>query len=122
MKRKASYARGAAPEVVADGISGFLVQDVQEMVQSVARLGELDRQQVRAYAKRNFSVQTMAKNYLKIYRQVIASDHMEPSVSQRSLNMPVPLINTSFPAAHTSSQSAASVFHPPIAFVKPSRS
>jgi len=116
------FARGAAPELIADGISGFLVQDVQEMVQSVARLGELDRQKVRAYAKRNFSVHTMAENYLKVYRQVIVSDHVEPSLSRRSLNAPVPLINKSFPAARTSSQSAASMLHPPIALVKPLQS
>jgi glycosyltransferase involved in cell wall biosynthesis len=71
-----TFARGAAPEVVADGIGGFLVQDVQEMVQSVARLDELDRQKVRAYAKSKFAVHEMARNYLRIYQKVIMSDQL----------------------------------------------
>ncbi len=86
-----SFARGAAPEIVTDGISGFLVHDVQEMRQAVARLGDLDRQQVHAYAKKNFSVHTMAENYLKIYQQVIASTTLESALSYLVSDVPLPV-------------------------------
>jgi glycosyltransferase involved in cell wall biosynthesis len=107
-----SFAHGAAPEVVADGISGFLVQDVQEMVQSVSRLDELDRQKVRAYVKRNFSVHAMARNYLKIYQRVIASNQLESSLSHLPVKAPAPLVK-SFPVSIESTESVASVFHSP---------
>jgi len=107
-----TFARGAAPEVVADGIGGFLVQDVQEMVQSVARLDELDRQKVRAYAKTKFAVHEMARNYLRIYQKVIMSDQLESSLPRLSIKTPVPLV-TSFSAPIKSTASVASVLRSP---------
>ncbi|HEY4033243.1 MAG TPA: glycosyltransferase family 4 protein [Ktedonobacteraceae bacterium] len=109
-----SFTRGAVPEVVADGISGFLVQDVQEMVQSVARLDELDRQKVRAYATKKFSVHAMARNYLKIYQKVIASDQLESSLSHLPIpNKALESLIKSFPVSIESTDPVASVFRPP---------
>jgi glycosyltransferase involved in cell wall biosynthesis len=105
-----TFARGAAPEVVADGIGGFLVQDVQEMVQSVARLDELDRQQVRAYARSKFAVHEMARNYLRIYQKVIMSDQLESALPRLSLKTPVPLVKP-FSAPIKSKGSVGSLLH-----------
>jgi glycosyltransferase involved in cell wall biosynthesis len=66
-----SFARGAAPEIIVHGKTGFLVQDVREMVGAIARLGELDREATRRHVERHFSAGTMAKNYVQIYRKVI---------------------------------------------------
>jgi glycosyltransferase involved in cell wall biosynthesis len=107
-----SFTRGAAPEVVANGISGFLVQDVQEMVQSVARLDELNRQKVRAYATKKFSVHTMARNYLKIYQKVIASGQLESSLSHLP-NKVLESLSKSFPVSIESTGSLhLSSIHP----------
>ncbi len=64
-----AIARGAAPEIISHGTSGFLVQDVQEMIQYVPRLGELDRRKVRAHAEQNFSTRMMAEKYVKVYKR-----------------------------------------------------
>ncbi len=75
-----SFARGAAPEIIAHGTSGFLVQNEAEMVQHVALLEQLDRAKVRDYVEQNFSARVMAEKYVHVYRKVISS-----SLLQRAL-------------------------------------
>lgn len=66
-----SFARGAAPEIIEQGKSGFLVQDVAEMTRSIARIDEIDRDATRQYVVEHFSARVMAENYTRIYRRVI---------------------------------------------------
>ena len=66
-----SFTRGAAPEIVVDGKTGFLVRNVDEMVQSIPRIDEIDREATRAHVEEHFSARVMAKNYTKIYKQVM---------------------------------------------------
>jgi glycogen synthase len=68
-----AFARGAAPEIVAHGRSGFLVQNVNEMVQGILRIDELDRRAVRAHVEHHFTAQGMAKKYTQVYEKVRAS-------------------------------------------------
>jgi glycosyltransferase involved in cell wall biosynthesis len=67
-----SFARGAAPELVVDGETGFLVQNVDEMVRAISRIDEIDREATRLHVERNFSAQRMAENYTQVYTKVIA--------------------------------------------------
>ncbi len=66
-----SFARGAAPEIIVHRKTGFLVQNVDEMVRFIPRIAEIDREATRMYVERNFSVHVMAEKYMKIYNQVI---------------------------------------------------
>jgi glycosyltransferase involved in cell wall biosynthesis len=67
-----AFRRGAAPEIVADGLSGYLVGNVAEMADAVKRIGEIDPIAVRSYVERRFSVQAMAKAYVQIYEGIVA--------------------------------------------------
>lgn len=67
-----SFARGAAPELIAHGTSGFLVQNVEEMARLVPQLYSLDRRVVRAHVEKHFSIQLMAERYTEVYRRVIS--------------------------------------------------
>ena len=58
---------GSVPEVVDHGISGFIVDGMDEAVAAVGRLGRLDRRRVRACFDRRFSAEVMARNYLRLY-------------------------------------------------------
>ncbi len=73
-----TFPRGAAPEILAHGESGFLAQDVDEMASFIKQIGLLDRSRVRAYAETHFSSQVMAERYLALYRQVSAG--IQPGV------------------------------------------
>ncbi len=75
-----SFARGAAPEIVAEGKTGFLVNTLEEMVERIPQIGEFDRFAVRDYVLQNFSVKAMAEQYFSVYEKVIAST---PYVSKR---------------------------------------
>ena len=66
-----AYPRGSMPELIEDGVSGFLAADEVQAVMAVGRLGTLDRAAVRAHAKR-FSVARMVEAYLHAYRAVLA--------------------------------------------------
>ncbi len=67
-----SFARGAAPELIVHGKTGFLVHDVNEMVRFIPRIDDIDRHVTRMHVERRFSVRIMAQKYVKIYQKVIA--------------------------------------------------
>lgn len=69
-----SYPRGAAPEIVDDGRTGYLCRSEQDMIDAVARVGELDRAACRRSAKERFSLQRMATDHADLYRRVLDGD------------------------------------------------
>jgi glycosyltransferase involved in cell wall biosynthesis len=62
--------RGSVPEVIDDGISGFIVEDETGAIGAVERLGELDRARVRAQFEARFTARRMALDYLGLYRSL----------------------------------------------------
>jgi glycosyltransferase involved in cell wall biosynthesis len=63
---------GALPEVIEDGVTGFLVEDVQAMAQAIAAAGRLDPDACRAAARRRFPLARMTEAYLELYQRLIA--------------------------------------------------
>jgi len=66
-----AYRRGAMPELVDEGVTGFTVLDTDSAVDAVGRAAALDRAAVRAVAERRFSVERMTDEYLAIYRRLL---------------------------------------------------
>ncbi len=66
-----SFARGAAPEIVVHGETGFLVEDVTEMVSYIPHIGEINPAAPRAHVERNFSAPVMARKYIEVYQKAI---------------------------------------------------
>ncbi|HKV59516.1 MAG TPA: glycosyltransferase family 4 protein [Ktedonobacteraceae bacterium] len=66
-----SFERGAAPELIVDGKTGFLVEDVDAMVRAIASIDTINRDTTRQHIEEHFSARVMAKNYTQIYQQVI---------------------------------------------------
>jgi glycosyltransferase involved in cell wall biosynthesis len=66
---------GAMPEIVDEGVTGFVVESVEEAVARVAAVERLDRARVRGVFERRFSANRMARDYEAVYRQLIG----EPS-------------------------------------------
>src|SRR2546421_3756295 len=81
-----SFARGAAPEIVVDGRTGFLVQHLDEMVQSIPRINEIDRETTRLHVERNFSAHVMAENYTHVYQKVIAMSKEAPEEQEDDMS------------------------------------
>ena len=66
-----AFARGAAPELVVDGETGFLVHDVDGMVRAVHRIDRIDPQRCRRHVEENFSAQRMTEGYLALYERIL---------------------------------------------------
>ncbi|MEP6560203.1 MAG: glycosyltransferase family 4 protein [Nakamurella sp.] len=66
-----AFRRGSMGEVVNEGQTGFLVDNVAEAVIAVDRVADLDRSTCRAIAARRFSVQRMVADYVAVYEQVL---------------------------------------------------
>jgi glycosyltransferase involved in cell wall biosynthesis len=66
------YRRGALPETVTEGLTGFLVADVDGAVAAVPRALALDRAAVAESARRQFSADRMTEEYLAVYETMLA--------------------------------------------------
>ncbi len=66
-----SFARGAAPEIIVSGKTGFLVHDLDEMVACIPRIDEIDRDMIRRYVEEHFSAHVMAGQYIEIYEKLV---------------------------------------------------
>ncbi|MCP4309307.1 MAG: glycosyltransferase family 4 protein [bacterium] len=64
--------RGAVPEVVENGVTGFVADGIDGMVDAVARLSEIDRRACRARVERLYSGGAMAEAYLSLYEERLA--------------------------------------------------
>jgi len=62
-----AYACGSVPEVVEDGLTGFIVRNEDEAVDAVRRLSTLDRRIIRRRFEERFSATAMARRYLDLY-------------------------------------------------------
>jgi glycosyltransferase involved in cell wall biosynthesis len=66
-----AFPNGSIPEIVKDGITGFLVQDEQEMAEALRKIDTIDRQQVRNRAEQFFSLKKMISHYDSVYHRVV---------------------------------------------------
>ena len=62
---------GAIAEVIAEGVTGYVVNDINEMVEAVKKVGQIDPATCRKHVDDNFSREIMAKNYLAQYREIL---------------------------------------------------
>lgn len=65
------YRRGALPETIVDGVTGFLVDDVDGAVAAVENAVTLDRAVVARETRRRFSAERMVDEYLTVYRNLL---------------------------------------------------
>ena len=66
-----AYRHGSVPEVIDDGVTGFVVDGEEQAVRAVRRLRESDRRQVRAVFERRFTAKRMAREYLGHYEALV---------------------------------------------------
>jgi glycosyltransferase involved in cell wall biosynthesis len=63
-----AWPHGAVPEIVEHGVTGFIVNSIDEAVSAVGRVVRLERAEVRARFEQRFGVDRMARDYLAVYR------------------------------------------------------
>jgi len=65
--------RGSMPEVIDDGVTGFLVDTPKQALAAIERVGEIDRAGVRRAVAARFSVDRMADAYIALYREILGT-------------------------------------------------
>jgi glycosyltransferase involved in cell wall biosynthesis len=68
-----TYPRGSMPEVVDEGVTGFVVSGVEAAAAAVGRAAALDRAAIRRVAERRFGAARMVDDYLAVYERLIAA-------------------------------------------------
>jgi glycosyltransferase involved in cell wall biosynthesis len=66
-----AYPHGSVPEIIDDGISGFLVHGQEEAARAVARISEIDRKRCRRRFEERFTVRRMTEDYLALYERLV---------------------------------------------------
>lgn len=66
-----AFREGAAPEVVEDGVTGWLCRDEDDMAGAALRVGELSRQACRSAVEQRFSAREMARRHVEVYRSLL---------------------------------------------------
>jgi glycosyltransferase involved in cell wall biosynthesis len=89
-----SLARGAVPEVVVDGVTGFVRDEPAELVPCLERLGEIDPAACREHVEQTFSPGAMVDGYERVYadclRREAASSDREAVLPDRTSGGGVP--------------------------------
>ena len=68
-----AFPEGSAPEVITQGVTGFLVEDEAAMAAAIGRIDEIDRAACRAQAERQFGVEQAVSGYLQVYERAVAA-------------------------------------------------
>ena len=72
VRRSSPFATGSVSEIIEDGVSGFVVDDLDAAIEAARKTRELDRLACRAAFERRFSVQNeWRRSYLEIYAELI---------------------------------------------------
>lgn len=71
-----AFGKGSIPEVVQDGVTGFVTKNTQEMISAVKRLDQIDRNACREYVLGKFTDQIMADQYERLYYRLFSSTIM----------------------------------------------
>ena len=68
--------RGSMPELIENGKSDFLVNNVDEAIETVAHIKELDRAYCRGYVERYFTVERMINEYVQVYEKILDAERL----------------------------------------------
>lgn len=69
-----AFSRGAAPEVVHHGVTGYVVETLDQMADAVQRVHTIDPRHCREHVERHFDVPRMVDDYLAAYERILASE------------------------------------------------
>lgn len=73
-----AYPSGALKEIVEDGVTGYLVRDIEEMAEAIRSVHLILPAACRAAAERRFSLDRMIDSYFDLFTSLARADHAEP--------------------------------------------
>jgi glycosyltransferase involved in cell wall biosynthesis len=85
------WRNGSVPEVITDGVNGFVVDSMDDAVRAVGRVGDLSRRACRQTFEERFDASRMALDYLQVYRRVARTGRESSRCAPRS---PAPVVRS----------------------------
>ena len=86
---------GSVPEVIEEGVSGYICDSIDQAVEAVQRIGRFDRAGCRQEFERRFSAARMAEDYVRIYERLIdRSTGKELDIYGRDHSRPGPVLHS----------------------------
>ncbi len=67
-----AWNRAAMPEIIEDGVSGYLVNSVEEMTEKITQVDKLSRTKARERVEQHFTAEIMAKKYVALYEKILS--------------------------------------------------
>jgi glycosyltransferase involved in cell wall biosynthesis len=87
-----AFRKGAVPEILRHGVTGFVVDTVEEMVAAVGHVSQLDRLASHRHVQSQFSVDRMATAYASLYRSLAAGPNVTPQPAIAIAGATTPLL------------------------------
>ena len=69
-----AFNRGSIPEIIKEGKTGFIVENIYQMAKAIEKIPEISRKECRKWVEKKFTVQKMAEGYEKIYRSILKNE------------------------------------------------
>jgi glycosyltransferase involved in cell wall biosynthesis len=83
-----AWRNGSVPEIIKDGVSGFIVDSMDEAVAATSKLDELSRRDVRNHFLSSFTAERMARDYESAYMRLVGEQRVENG-AKSSILLPV---------------------------------
>jgi len=81
-----AYPSGSVPEIIDDGVTGYLVHNVEEAAHAFAHISEIDRAVCRRHFEQRFSARRMAQEYVAIYERIVKHEAKPISLTDGDLS------------------------------------
>jgi glycosyltransferase involved in cell wall biosynthesis len=95
-----AFRQGSVPEIVEDGLTGAIVDTVEQAIAALPRVIALDRVKIRRRFEERFSARRMANDYVGVYRALVAADRAESCVDEGQQLLTPEIINSIGPRPH----------------------
>ena len=75
-----AYANGSVPEVLDDGVTGFIVENQEQATAAARNIGRIDRRRCRQVFEQRFAARVMARRYLEVYGELVTARRVGSSI------------------------------------------
>ena len=66
-----AYRHGSVPEIIDEGVTGFIVENQEQAIAAARNIGRIDRRRCRQVFEQRFAARVMARRYLEVYRELV---------------------------------------------------
>jgi glycosyltransferase involved in cell wall biosynthesis len=92
-----SLRRGAAPEIIVHGKTGFIVDSLAEMVEAVDKVGQIKRSDCRNHVAKQFTIEKMVDGYEKAFQKMIDFEDIPPATPKKRIERGIKKVRKALP-------------------------